>query len=201
MACRQCGLPLDYPTGSDDSVCGSCLHHPPAFDETLAPFLYDTPLKPLIQGVKFGHNLYYARMLGDSLVRELSRLQKPLCGIVIPIPLHSQRLRERGFNQSLQILKGGESSDRGFNIENEWCRRDLSTQKQSQLSALERQKNICGAFKVVYAGEMPKEVTIFDDVVTTGATANEMARILKQSGVKRVRVVAVARALIHASGR
>ena len=99
-ACPRCGMPL---TGSEHLLCGQCLQTPPPYQRTISPFYYAAPLAPLITRFKFNHRLVMARVLAGLLARHLDTTSKPEC--IIPVPLHPRRLRERGYNQSLEIAR------------------------------------------------------------------------------------------------
>jgi ComF family protein len=113
---------------------------------------------------------------------------------LLPVPLHSSRLRQRGFNQSIEIARVI-AKRLQIPIVHDAVIRRRSTESQTGLTAKQRQKNIRGAFDVV--GDLAgKHVLIIDDVVTTGSTVNELAKVLKRKGVKRVGVLSIARAPI-----
>jgi ComF family protein len=188
FACKRCALPLP---SSALNVCGRCQHRPPHFHTTIAPFYYDFPIDRMIQRLKFGGKLAAARLLGqlmDNTIRD-SRVDLP--DIIIPVPLHYTRLRDRGFNQSRELARYiGKRLDIPVNSQSVW--RFKATPPQMGLPAKDRRKNIRGAFAVKGAIEAT-HVALVDDVVTTAATVGELARILKFNGVVRVDVWAVAR--------
>ncbi len=187
-ACLRCALPLPYPS---DEPCGLCQKHPPAFDRSIALFRYEEPVRHLIHALKFHHQYACANLLGDLLADAVNaQAVKP--EVIIPVPLHSSRYRERGFNQSLEIAR---ILSRRLVIPLDYrsCIRIHATQAQTQLDAKERARNLKKAFAVVKP--MPyAHVAILDDVVTTGATVNELAKTLRQAGVQRIDVWACARA-------
>lgn len=186
-ACRRCGDPLPR-----TAVCGACLLDPPAFDFLVAPFRYRYPLDALIRGLKYRDRLAYVRFLGGALAEEVRarRLQLPEC--LLPVPLHWRRCIARGFNQSLEIAKvvGTRLAipvDRGI------VRRVRATPAQAGLPAKQRRRNLRGAFLVLQDPPW-KRVAIVDDVVTTGATARAISRVLRRAGIEEVQVWAIARA-------
>jgi ComF family protein len=185
-ACRICAVPL--PSGE---VCGRCLKQPPAFDHTLAAFVYGFPVDRLIQSLKYGHNLPLAEFFGDGIANSVKAL--PLPDLLIPMPLHQSRLRERGFNQAIEI---GRSVSRktGLPLVTGWCARIRETGPQAQLNLQERVKNIRNAF-VCGEGLTGLKVAIIDDVMTSGATLNELAGVLRASGAASVSAWVAARAL------
>jgi ComF family protein len=133
----------------------------------------------------------YARLLGALLARWVEAAAPPLPQLVIPVPLHRQRLRERGFNQALEIARAP-ARRLGLELGHRYAWRQRATSPQSGLDAAERRRNLRGAFQV----RLPPGVThlaVVDDVVTTGYTVSELTRTLKQAGAHRVDVWAVAR--------
>jgi len=130
-------------------------------------------------------------LLADHIGHYLSgREDKPQC--ILPVPLHKKRLRQRGFNQSIELARPV-AKKTGLTLLLNHVVRVRETEAQTGLDAKQRRKNIRGAFECVKA--MPYEyVAILDDVVTTGSTVNELARVLKKAGVKRVDVWSIARA-------
>ena len=132
------------------------------------------------------------RLFGDLLAKTAVRkLDKPDC--LLPVPLYKKRLKQRGFNQAIEISRSLEKAW-DIPIDNNLVKRKCETQSQTGLDAKQRRRNMKGAFEVVGTVKY-KHVAIIDDVVTTGSTVNELARILKISGVKKVSVYSVARAL------
>jgi ComF family protein len=115
---------------------------------------------------------------------------------IVPVPLHKERLRERGFNQALELARPV-SKRFSIPIANGLCRRHIDTPQQSALPAGQRTKNLRNAFSLTQTPKI-KSIAVIDDVVTTGATANAMAKLMKQNGIERVQVWSIART---ASGR
>ena len=188
--CALCALPLPsrHPT---DSLCGECQRHAPVFDRCYSAFLYREPLSQLVTGLKFQARMHYGRLLGQLLVRGLREQGAPIPQVLLPVPLHPQRLRERGYNQSLEVARWV-ARGLGLNLDSETCTRPRATAAQSGLSLKERHRNMRGAFSVARPLEADR-VAILDDVVTTGSTVTELAKVLKNAGAKRVDVWAVAR--------
>jgi ComF family protein len=172
------------------SVCGACLKKPPHFDATRAVFRYDFPLDRLIQSLKYAHRLACAGFLGRSLARVTLPFRPDL---IVPVPLSSARLAERGFNQALEIARPlVRALDAPVELTRIHRRRD--TTPQANLPWKERAKNVRHAFEceVDLTG---LEVLVVDDVMTTGATLDELARTLKAHGAAQVSNLVVARAL------
>jgi len=189
--CPRCALPLP-PAVPPGALCGACQRRPPPFDRCIAPLLYAGVVPYLVTGLKFRGRLVQGRLLGALLAagvaREATREAPP--GRIIPVPLHPARMRERGFNQALEIARGP-ARRLGLPIDSASCVRMLATAPQSGLEAKARRRNLRGAFAV--GGRLPECVALVDDVVTTGTTVGELARVLKRAGVRRVEVWAAAR--------
>jgi ComF family protein len=187
-SCERCGAAL--PEGAP-SPCGRCLRQPPPFDSCRAAFRYEEPIRHLIHGLKFGHRYALARLLGELAAAHF-RTQAEMPELIVPVPLHPSRYRERGFNQSLEIAR---HLGRNLNLPLEFhaLARSRATRPQAELSAKERTKNIRGAFRLERRLEA-RHLVILDDVVTTGATVSELARTLRKAGIERIDVWAVARA-------
>lgn len=189
-ACRRCAEPLVE--SYHESLCGKCLKKLPAFDKALSPFLYQAPIDKLVTRFKFhadhSSGQILARLLGQYIQENIQH--QPQC--LIPVPLHSSRLRQRGFNQAQEICR---VLARQFElpIEHNLCQRQRKTSSQSGLNEKQRRQNIRGAFSV--AGIVPyKHIAIVDDVMTTGNTVNELARVLRKAGAETIQVWSVCRA-------
>ena len=189
--CPRCGLPL---ASDADNECGACVAEPPAVTRTQVPFRYEEPVKHLILALKFNQKLYVARLLGE-LMAEYYAQQGADLDLIIPVPLHASRLRARGFNQALELARPV-AARLGIPINVHACVRTRGTPAQSDLPADQRAKNIKGAFKLTQSLQV-RRVAIIDDVMTTGATVDELARTLLAGGVEEVHVWVCARALLN----
>ena len=190
--CVICSIPFSATDSSHLSlVCGKCQKHPPFYTTSLIPHIYASPLKQLISHLKFHGNLTPAPLLAHSFIQVLGHRKTHLPECIIPVPLHPQRLRERGFNQALELAR---IISKQLNIPLDYsvCYRNKATPFQSGLSAKQRIHNLHNAFRVTKTHSY-KHVAIFDDVVTTGTTVNELAKQLRQSGVETIEVWAIAR--------
>jgi ComF family protein len=187
---ERCPLCADQTTHGER--CGSCLKDPPAFDRTIALYRYDFPVDRIVHALKYGHQLAVANWCGQKLAE---RLAGQAFDRVIPLPLHVERLRQRGFNQSLEIA-GKFANSSKIPVDRSHLRRTRATPPQADLPHKARQQNVRGAFECSadFAG---LSLLIIDDVMTTGATANECSRVLKLHGAASVTVAVVARALKH----
>ena len=183
--CPRCALPT--PNGE---ICGRCLSKSPYYDTTFAAYRYDFPIDRLVQSFKYGHRL----ALGAYFGRQLAALtDNPGADLIIPLPLHPERLRERGFNQALELARPVGAAWR-LPIDATSCHRTRNTPAQANLAWRERVKNIRGAFHCS-ADFTGKRVVLIDDVMTTGASLDECARTLKLHGATAVIALVVARAL------
>ena len=184
--CPVCALPT--PEGE---VCGRCLSHPPRFDRTVAVFAYAFPVDALIQELKFNEQLLLAPQLAGRLAQRIE--VRPDC--IVPMPLHPARLRERGFNQSLELARRI-ARQLEIPLLEQACQRVRDTLPQSALPWKERGKNMRKAFACI-VDLKGKHVAVVDDVMTSGASINELACALRQAGAREVSAWVVARTLPH----
>ncbi len=186
--CPGCGMPLQ---ASEHLLCGKCLQTPPPYRLTISPFYYEPPLIKLVTDFKFHHQLKLARIFAGILAGHLQDRARPEA--IIPVPLHPRRLRERGYNQSQEIarLLGRQLA---IPVDSRLCQRTRYTTPQTGLDAKQRHRNIRNAFGVT--GQCKYEhVAILDDVITTGNTVTELARLLRKQGVDNIEIWSVARAV------
>ena len=185
-ACARCALPLTASRGA----CGRCLaKRRPAIDSALAVFEYRFPLDRLVQRFKFGADLAIGRYLGEALAGRVVSLDRP--GVIVVPPLSAARLRERGFHQALELARAVRHAT-GIPVDPSLVRRVRETESQHALDRRRRLANLRGAFACACAVQ-GLHVGIVDDVITTGATAQSLARVLKEAGAARVSAWAVAR--------
>ena len=192
--CFRCALPLSDEI-SEQVLCGRCISKLPYFDYVHSLFRYEDAVISLVHQLKFSEKITFSRTLGEML---LSRLQaempmledRPDC--LLPVPLYKSRMRQRGYNQSIEIARIM-AKNLQIPIVYDAVLRRRSTESQTGLNAKQRQKNIRGAFEIVQQIKF-KHVLIIDDVVTTGSTVNELAKLLKKNSVERVGVLSIARA-------
>jgi ComF family protein len=188
--CQRCAEPFFDAT--DVQVCERCRYTPPCFDYAYAPFLYQDALRYLITALKYRAAYPHARLLGQLLAEAISDYRLPLPELILPIPLHRRRYRQRGFNQSIEIARTL-SKQLAIPLDLYSCQRQCNTPQQARLSFQQRQDNMLNAFALVKPLSITS-VAIVDDVLTTGATANALARVLKEAGVPQVMVWVCARA-------
>jgi ComF family protein len=189
VSCPRCALPLAAPA----PLCGECLRREPRFATAYAPFIYCSPLDQLITRLKFGRNLAAGRVLAEVWIDAWSTAPPRLPEALIPVPLHAQRLRERGYNQALELARPLAAAWR-IPLSDNALVRTRSTPAQSNLQANQRRRNLRGAFSVATHAALPAHVALLDDVMTTGATLHECTRTLLRAGVERVDVWVLARA-------
>lgn len=184
-SCRQCGIPLEH-----DSLCGDCLIAPPAFLRCIAPLCYEPPISHLIGAFKYQGNFNYGRILSQLLIK---RLQQDNIEIdtMIPVPLHWRRRWQRGFNQA-EIIADEISRTLQLPLKTRWLRRTRASASQQSLDADARHKNLRDAF-ACSAAVRDQRIAVIDDVVTTGATANAIARALLNAGAATVEIWCLAR--------
>ncbi len=184
--CPTCLLPV-----ATSLTCGTCLKKPPAFTRAIAALQYSFPVDALIHTLKYQSNLAIAPILANLLLEKTNKLKKP--DFIIPMPLHPTKLKERGFNQALEIARCL-SSHNNITLLPDTCKRVKNTAAQTRLPWKDRQKNIQDAFscKMDFSS---KHVAIVDDVMTTGATLNEISKILRKCGAEEVNGWVIARAL------
>jgi ComF family protein len=184
--CPRCAL-----ASPGAAVCGRCLSQPPAYDATSAALAYAFPADVLVQALKFRGELALAPMLGDLLARRIA----DAADCIVPVPLSGERLRSRGYNQSLEIARRV-AAVTGTRLAPELCERRRDTATQMDLPLEERAKNVRGAFHCPgIIGSAT--IAVLDDVMTTGATLDEIAAALKRAGATRVVNWVVARTPAH----
>lgn len=191
-ACSVCADPL--PAASASVVlCGACLRHAPAFDWSYVPYRYAYPLDHLITALKFRNSLAGGRVLGELFThRLLAARREPLPELLVPVPLAAARHRERGYNQAMELALPVRRLTR-ITVRADLVVRQRETAEQSALGRKERRRNLRRAFALT-APLPARHVAILDDVMTTGSTANELAKVLRRAGAKRIEVWAIARA-------
>jgi ComF family protein len=190
LCCYRCAEILESPTNTP-TLCGRCLSRHPAFDETYAPFVYQGAIRHLIGTLKFGAHYKNARLLGLLLAEHLKQTaERP--HLILPVPLHKTRYRERGFNQAIEIARTV-AKELEIPLDTNSCLRHRDTPHQTQLSAKKRRKNMKNAFSIINPIHA-RHIALLDDVMTTGTTAHELAYALKKAGAGRIDVWVCARA-------
>lgn len=187
-ACRQCA----YPLAGDKLVCGECLKRKPAFDRTFALFLYKSPIDSMLRQLKFHGQLHYASFFASCFEKAIPEWyhNTALPEMIIPMPLHPKRLRERGYNQAYEICRALKTT---IPKSPKVCARKRYTQPQSELSLIKRRANVSRAFSIIQPIKV-RHLAIVDDIVTTANTIEALSQILKQVGVERIDIWSCARA-------
>jgi len=184
-ACPICALPA-----LNGGPCGQCLREVPHYDATLAVFDYAFPVDRLVQALKYRHQLSVATFFAAE-VRALGQTRAGDVDLVLPMPLHPRRLAERGFNQAVEIARPLAQTC-GLPMELGLISKVRDTPAQASLGRDERLLSPHGVFRCDCALD-GRHVLVVDDVMTTGATLNELALCLKRHGARRVTNVVVAR--------
>lgn len=182
----MCALPT--PNGE---VCGACLKRPPRFDRCRAVHAYAFPADVLVQRLKYASELALAGFLAGQLAQAVS--PHPLPDLILPMPLHPRRLGERGFNQAVEL--GRRLSSRlGVPMQADVCQRVRDTPAQAGLDLKDRRRNLRGAFHCG-ADLAGLHVALLDDVMTSGASLDELALAVRNAGAREVEAWVVARTL------
>lgn len=201
--CTCCGQMFDTPEG-DNHLCGHCLASPKYFEKARAAGIYNGSLMTLIHRFKYQKKLQLAKPFQGILLAAFIRHFDPQSPVtVIPIPLHRRRLRRRGFNQALMMVRNWTELSVKHGIRHasiavapDLLVRTRWTRSQAGLVKTDRMINIRNAFAVPDPDTVKnRRILLVDDVYTTGATVNECARILKQAGACRVEVLTLARTM------
>jgi ComF family protein len=185
-ACPRCGAPQ----ASAAADCGDCLRSPPPYTATTAVWTYGFPLDRLLPRFKFHADLAAGRQLVELMLPVLAAAPRPQA--LVPVPLHRQRLRERGYDQALELAKPL-SRSLALPLLADALVRTRGTTAQSDLDAATRQRNVRGAFTASRHRAWPQHVALLDDVMTTGATLRECAQVLRRAGVQRIDLWVAAR--------
>jgi ComF family protein len=194
--CEVCGVPFPtFAPAASHAIaagqCGLCTTRRPAFTYARSAGLYEGTLREAVHAFKFAGKTALARVLTELAIEQCGEALRVLPDVVVPVPLHRSRQRERGFNQSA-LLAAGIARRLAVPCSGPLLRRRRPTRAQSDLSAGERRANVRGAF-VASGGVAGRHVLVVDDVLTTGATVSECAHALLGAGAVTVGVLTVAR--------
>lgn len=184
--CPQCAL-----FSATGLICGQCLRSPPAFDRTIAVFRYAHPVDAMLQRYKYQHRLHLAEPFADMMLETLH--EQPSPDLIIPMPLHALRLRERGFNQSLEIARYL-AKRLELPLETAAVVRTKLSPPQASLPLKARVKNMKHAFACTRRFDGLR-IALVDDVMTTGASLNALAKAIKDAGAEQVECWVLARTL------
>ena len=189
--CRCCGLPQAI-----EGLCGGCRRTHPPFAYARAAARYGGLVREAIHAFKFGGRRGLARPLGDLLAGlGLRALPGAAPDLLVPVPLHRRRERERGYNQALLVAQRLERAW-GVPVAGDALARVAATAPQADLDGVSRRRNVRNAFAVLRPELIAdRHVVLVDDVLTTGATAGECARTIARAGASVVGVLTIARAV------
>ena len=179
--CLRCGLPEE----NVDPLCGACLLGETCFDFARSALVFDEPVRSAIHHFKYNDRVSLARPLGRCL-SDCLREAPFTAGVVVPVPLHRKRERQRGYNQAALLARR-----LGLEVREDLVRRRRPTATQTGLTRRQRVENVRGAFEC--PRRVPGACLVVDDVMTTGATINEVARVLRKTGACRVEVLTLTR--------
>lgn len=193
--CVSCGIPFDARNG-EDHLCGECILNPKAFSRARALGRYEDALLSAIHTFKYRGRPDLGRALGQVLAAQVSHvLDFSTYTLIMPVPLHTRRLRERTFNQA-RVLAGAIARRYAVPLDYLSLKRHVYTKPQITLGKKDRRANVAGAFRVVRPEKVAgQRILLVDDVYTTGSTLDECARILMKSGAGGVDVLTLARAV------
>lgn len=172
---------------SAPGVCGDCLRDPPLLAETRAVFVYGFPLDRLVPRFKFHRDLAAGRLMADLMADLMAGAlaSAPRPDALVPVPLHARRIRQRGYDQALELARPLAAA-LALPLRADLLQRIRATAAQSELDAGQRQRNLARAFAVPEQAALPDHVALVDDVMTTGATLAAAAHALRAAGVERV---------------
>ncbi|MBY4678533.1 ComF family protein [Marinobacterium arenosum] len=194
LSCPRCALPRSL---SSDAPCGHCQRRPPAYDRIQAACRYQFPIDQLISAIKYHRCVQYLPALSRLLAQRLVD-SKPMPQLLVAVPMHSDKLYQRSYNQAW-LLARHLSRQLQIPLANDLLCKVRPTAQQMGLSRVERQRNLRGSFALSRQQALPQHVALIDDVMTTGTTMEEIARLLKYHGVSRVEGWVIARTPDHPS--
>ncbi len=190
-SCTRCALPLP---NDHAAVCGACSNRELYFDYASTPFLFDGFIRDAIYLFKFDQKLNQGKLLAQLLIQHIEGMQLEIPELIIPVPLFKKRMRQRGYNQALEIARIV-CKELEITLDYNSLYRNRDTSVQMDLPAKQRYKNVKGAFSIKknLTTLKGKHVCIIDDVMTTGNTVNEVAKCLQETGVEKIGVWCIAR--------
>ena len=198
--CKTCDIPLkaleplsSIRVNSSPTICGACLETPPSYNKAVSAYIYAPPISVIINQLKHKRAINWVNTLAPELESRVTRLHMnaPLPQAIIPVPLHWKRELRRGFNQSVILAK---RLSKHFDIEMlEAIKKIKNTHQQQGLGRSERLRNLKNSFQLVKPIDHLQHVALIDDVMTTGATVEIIAKFLMQHGIESVDVWTLAR--------
>jgi len=191
--CAVCGLPFPHPMG-EEAVCADCARQKPSWDRARAVMRYDKHSRHLVLALKHGDRTHVARALGRWMGRAGAELLEG-ADMIVPVPLHWTRLFTRRYNQA-GLLAHAVRAAGGPPVMADWLVRRRRTPSQGRLGPVARVRNVRGAFAVRRGCDVKgKRIVLVDDVLTTGATVEECARVLRRGGAASIGVLTLSRAV------
>ena len=192
--CSVCSIPLQQ---SNTGLCGQCLKAPPVFDCCLCAYIYEFPVNRIIQRIKYSSRLElikpFTRQLIDTIKHHYLGTSWP--EVIIPVPMHNKRLRQRGYDQALLLAREIHRQLSGLihiPVDSRILKRHKATPPQQGLNAKARRKNLKNAFSL--RNPFPyRHIALVDDVVTTGETVSEICRLLKKETQVQIDIWSLAR--------
>ena len=184
--CERCALPMAH-----ESLCGHCQRCPPVFDSVIAPLCYQDPIDQMLCALKYHQQLSFARTAAGLITDTVRESGEPMPDLLIGVPMTHRAVRKRGLNQAV-FLARLIGRQLGIPVKSTLIKKLRETDRQSTLNASKRQRNLKGAFHCKGSLE-DKHIALVDDILTTGATANEISRALKAAGANRVDIWVCAR--------
>ncbi|MBM4339733.1 MAG: ComF family protein [Deltaproteobacteria bacterium] len=193
--CTLCGVPF-LSRETKDHFCGACLTQKKYFTMARAVGYYEGPFREAIHRWKYEEKSYLTSFFGEKLTEGFHRYwQSGSLDLLIPVPLYSKRLRERGFNQALLLVQELSRRTR-IPYSKRLLRKGIPTIPQVNLNGKERERGVRGSFHIQREEEIKgKSILLVDDVYTTGATVNECSKVLLKAGAERVDVLTLAHAI------
>lgn len=185
-ACTQCSKPL---CSTSQKLCADCQQNPPAYTKVFTAFLYEEPLKMLIHNFKYHGNIFLTSFLTELLLK--APISQTDLGLIIPTPLSKKSMQNRGYNQSAILAKSIAKKLKTPYSDN-YLQKIINTPKQVSITGYQRRNNLNNAFKCIKSNY--KTITVIDDLLTTGSTANAIASTLKTNGVETINIWCCARA-------
>ena len=181
--CSRCGKPIRY---NEQELCYDCTDKKRYFETGRSLWLHRDMVSDALYRFKYHYRSADAEYYGEELARQYgSQIRRWQIEQIIPVPLHSRRYRSRGFNQAEKIAETL-GAVMGISVSKKAVCRQRATIPQKELSSSERRRNLQGAFRVARNARLQDHVLVIDDIYTTGSTIDEMAKVLKKSGVRKV---------------
>jgi ComF family protein len=183
--CQKCGKPIQ--DSDHRTTCFDCIKNSHVYDRGWAVFAYEGMVKDAIYRFKYGGHKEYGKYLGKLMAEKIKyQISEEGFDLIIPIPIHKRRKKERGYNQAEELAKSI-SSELGIPMDPFILARVKETSPQSGLSIVQRQNNIKKAFKIDDTINLHQmKILLIDDIYTTGTTINYCADLLKERGAKKV---------------